>query len=102
MESADPSQPRHWQSRFPFGKGCLLSVQWSRNPRKSTIPYNYFQSDTGPIQVDTYEVLVPAFQPTRYRISDNDRISHIPRMHRSVPANDPPPPVRYAGVERLE
>ena len=101
-KGADNSQHRHRQSRFPFGKRSRLSVQWSRNSSTSIISYSHFQSDTGPIQADTYEVLVPAFQPTRYRISDCDRISHIPRMHRSVPAVDLPAPVRIPGVERLE
>ena len=51
------------------------------------------------IQADTYEVLIPAFQPARYRISDSDGISHIPRMHRIEPATDS---IRYPGVERLK
>ncbi|KAF8346919.1 hypothetical protein F5887DRAFT_1073006 [Amanita rubescens] len=54
----------------------------------ASFPYNGRE-----IHVDTYEVLVPAFQPARYRISDSDRIAHIPRMHRSIPVVAPSPVV---------
>ncbi|KAK2460102.1 hypothetical protein APHAL10511_007868 [Amanita phalloides] len=62
------------------------------------------------IHVETYEVLVPALQPTRYRICDADRIAHIPRMHRNAPviintpitSASPLPPMRYPGIERLD
>ncbi|KAF8634863.1 hypothetical protein AX15_000618 [Amanita polypyramis BW_CC] len=70
--------------------------------RGAAFPYNGRE-----IHVDTYEVLVPAFQPMRYRISDSCRVSHIQRIHRGVSLVEPSPittvpVVRYPGIERLD
>lgn len=58
------------------------------------------------IHTDTYEVLVPAFQPARYQVSDACRITHIQRMDRGVPIPGPgpvmPSPAAFRHLERLD
>ncbi|KAF8346918.1 hypothetical protein F5887DRAFT_1073005 [Amanita rubescens] len=85
-------QPLYIARTFYEG-GICIGKAGLHLEKGAAFPYNGRE-----IHVDTYEVLVPAFQPARYRISDSDGISHIPRMHRIYPATDS---TKHTGLERL-
>src|SRR6266550_7311089 len=84
---------------FHLEKGASFPYNGREIHVSPVIPFQLFLvRHSAIIQVDTYEVLVPAFQPARYRICDSDRIARIPRIHRSVPAVASSPVV-YSEVE---
>ncbi|KAF8640784.1 hypothetical protein AX17_000433 [Amanita inopinata Kibby_2008] len=90
-------QPLYIARTFYEG-GICIGKAGHHLDRGAAFPYNGRE-----IHVDTFEVLVPAFQPARYQISDSYKISHIPRLHRhptraiSVVEHS-----RHNGVERLD